>query len=93
MNKVEIIGQMAVAADIPQHVAEIAFNSIIYHIIDHVSNGQIAHVSGLGSFGQAHRSARIGRNPITGASIQILASLSIKFRPWMRFKNRLNHHE
>ena len=93
MNKAEIITQMAAAADVPQHVAEIAFNSIISHIIDHVSNGQIVRVSGLGSFGQAHRSARLGRNPITGASIQIPASFSIKFRPGMRFKNRLNQHE
>lgn len=53
MNKAEIITQMAAAADVPQHVAEIAFNSIISHIIDHVSNGQIVRVSGLGSFGQA----------------------------------------
>ncbi|MDO8626114.1 MAG: HU family DNA-binding protein [Candidatus Magasanikbacteria bacterium] len=37
-------------------------------------------VPGLGKFVKVHRAARMGRNPATGASIQIPAKTVVKFR-------------
>ncbi len=37
-------------------------------------------IPGLGKLLKKHRAARMGRNPATGASIQIPAKLVIKFR-------------
>ena len=47
-------------------------------------------VSGFGSFEVKERAARKGRNPQTGAEIQIAASKNVNFRPASGLKERLN---
>ncbi len=42
-------------------------------------NGEFV-VPGLGKLVKVHRDARMGRNPATGASIQIPAKTVVKFR-------------
>ena len=43
------------------------------------SNGEVV-VPGLGKLVKVNRAARMGRNPATGASIQIPAKTVVKFR-------------
>lgn len=43
------------------------------------SNGEFA-LNGLGKLVKVHRAARAGRNPATGATIQIPAKTVVKFR-------------
>ncbi len=43
------------------------------------SNGEFA-LNGLGKMVKVHRAARSGRNPATGATIQIPAKTVVKFR-------------
>ena len=50
------------------------------------SNGQFV-VPGLGKAVKAHRKAREGRNPQTGATIQIPAKTVVKFRLSKSFKD------
>jgi len=90
MNKAELIDHIAAGADIPKIVAEQALNSMIFRIVDTVSKNEVVQVIGWGSFSQVPRSARIGRNPITGDAVQILASVSVKFKPGAAFKYALN---
>lgn len=45
---------------------------------------------GFGTFKRAERAARAGRNPATGASIQIEASSSLGFKPARALKDQLN---
>lgn len=91
MNKLELIDHIAAGADISNLAAEKVLNSIIFRIVDAVAMNEVVRVSGLGSFNQAHRSARLGRNPMTGEDIQIPASISIKFTPGKAFKDTVNH--
>lgn len=42
-------------------------------------NGEFT-IPGLGKLQKKHRAARMGRNPATGASIQIAAKTVVKFR-------------
>ena len=44
---------------------------------------------GFGTFTVTERAARTGRNPQTGAEIQIPASKSVKFKPAPQFKDQL----
>jgi DNA-binding protein HU-beta len=90
MNKVELIDQIAAGADISRLAAEQALNSLIQNIIYAVSNGEIVQIVGLGSFASIERTARIGRNPSTGALVQIQASRSVKFRVGSAFKIAMN---
>ena len=43
-------------------------------------DGKVA-ISGFGSFEAVRREARQGRNPQTGAAIEIAASTAVKFKP------------
>lgn len=90
MNKVELIDHIAVGADILTLAAEQVLNSLIQNVIHAVSSDEIVQIIGLGSFASSERSARIGRNPSTGALVQIQASRSVKFRAGSAFKVALN---
>ena len=91
MNKAELIDRVAVGADISRLAAEQVINSFITHIINTVSINGVVQLIGLGSFSQIERSARNGRNPVTGATVNIPATKSIKFRAGTAFKNTVNH--
>jgi DNA-binding protein HU-beta len=90
MNKVELINHIAVGADISTLAAEQVLNSLIQNIIHAVSGDEVVQIIGLGSFASSERSARIGRNPSTGALVQIQTSRSVKFRAGSAFKIAVN---
>ena len=46
-------------------------------------------VSDFGTFKLKNRAARMGRNPITGASLKIKASKTISFKPAKTLKEKL----
>lgn len=91
MNKLELIEQIAMGADISKLAAERVLNSILFNITDAVAMNDVVRIIGWGTFSQAPRSARIGRNPVTGDAVQIAASVSVKFKPGSAFKNALNN--
>ncbi len=93
LNKSELIEKIAQGADISHQSAERTLNSIIENIIQTISNGESVQLIGLGSFNQGHRSARIGRNPQTGAEIQILAVTTVKFTAGKAFKDAVNQRK
>ena len=93
MNKAELIDHIAVGADISKIAAEQVINSFIAHIIATVSANDVVQLIGLGSFGQRERSARNGRNPVTGETIYIPATISIKFKAGTAFKEAVNQNK
>ncbi len=47
----------------------------------------------FGTFKVSERAARVGRNPRTGAEIQIAASKTVKFNPAPKFKDELSNED
>jgi nucleoid DNA-binding protein len=90
MNKVELIDHIAAGADISRLAAEQVLNSLIQNVIHAVSGDEIVQIIGLGSFASIERSARIGRNPSTGAPVQIQVARVVKFRAGSAFKDAVN---
>jgi len=90
INKAELIDHIAVGADITKLAAEQVMNSLIAHIITTVSDNEVVQLIGFGSFSQSQRSARNGRNPVTGETVHIPAAKSIKFKAGAAFKQALN---
>jgi DNA-binding protein HU-beta len=91
MNKVHLIELISAGADIPNTAAKLVFESITFHIVEAVTANELVQIGDLGSFVQTHRSARLGRNPSTGLSVQIPAMKSVGFRASAAFKRRVNH--
>ena len=56
----------------------------------HLGYGDEVQITGFGSFGVSERAARTGRNPQTGATIQIAASKAPKFKAGKALKDAVN---
>ena len=86
MKKDEIVQAVAEAADISKAEADRAFNAMVDTITSQVAAGQKIQIPGLGTFEPRERSAREGRNPQTGESIQIAATIVPGFKAATAFK-------
>jgi DNA-binding protein HU-beta len=80
MNKGELISAVAEAAGITKVQAGTAVDSVFNTIEGSLKAGDKAAFVGFGTFSTAHKPARDGRNPSTGATIRIAAKTSVKFK-------------
>ena len=90
MNKNDLIAAVADAAGISKSDAGDAVDATFDAIADVLSNGGEVSLVGFGSFKVANRAARTGRNPQTGATIQIAASKAPKFKAGKALKDAVN---
>ena len=60
-------------------------DAVLATVVEKVGKGGEVRLVGFGTFKQTHRAARTGRNPQTGAPIQIKASDAFTFRSSIKF--------
>jgi DNA-binding protein HU-beta len=90
MNKSELVAKIAEGADITKVSAGRALDSLIAAITEELSNdGEVALV-GFGTYKVNDRAARTGRNPQTGAAIQIAAAKVPAFKAGKALKDAVN---
>jgi len=87
MTKADLVSAMASKAGISKVAAEKALDAFIQGVTNALRNGDRVSLVGFGSFEVAKRAARRGRNPQTGALIEIKASRVPKFRPGKALKD------
>lgn len=90
MNKADIVAKVKDEMDMTRAQAERTVETVFECIVSTVANGSEVSVAGFGIFEPKKRAARMGRNPRTGESLQIQASISPKFRAAKAFKDRVN---
>ncbi|MEW8015014.1 MAG: DNA-binding protein HU [Candidatus Sedimenticola endophacoides] len=90
MNKTDLIDAMADAADISKAAAGRALDGMVEAISEALKSGDQVTIVGFGSFSVRERAARAGRNPQTGATIQIAASKSPAFKAGKALKDAVN---
>lgn len=90
MNKQELIENIAVSADITKAAAGRALDSVIESIANSLKNGDSVVLVGFGTFSVRKRAARTGRNPQTGAEIQIKAANVPAFKAGKALKDAVN---
>ena len=90
MNKSELIEKIASQADMTKALAERVVNSSIEQIIKSVTKGEDVQLIGFGTFKSGKRAARIGRNPQTGAELEIPAAKTVRFSAGKAFKDTVN---
>lgn len=90
MNKTELIDAIATAADLPKASAGRALDAMLDSITNELKMGEQVALVGFGTFSVKDRSARSGRNPQTGATIEIKASRVAGFKPGKGLKDALN---
>ena len=89
MNKAQLTDAVAAATDSSKAEAGRAVEATLSAIGSALSGGDSVSLLGFGTFNVRHRAARMGRNPQTGASIQISASKSVGFKAGKALKESL----
>ena len=86
MTKADLVAKMAKDANISKAAASKALASMLEGIQSTLARGGKVTLVGFGTFCVAERAARKGRNPQTGASIDIPATKVPKFKPGAELK-------
>jgi DNA-binding protein HU-beta len=81
MNKSQLIEQIASVAELSKAQAERALNAFLGSVTEELADGEQVALVGFGTFSVSDRAARTGRNPQTGAAIEIAAAKAPKFKP------------
>lgn len=90
MTKKDLIDRIASDAKISKGAATDALGSFIDNISGALSKGDTVTLVGFGTFSVSNRAARTGRNPKTGAPIQIKASKVPRFKAGKSLKDSIN---
>jgi DNA-binding protein HU-beta len=89
-GKADIVDEIAAKADVTKAKAADVLEVIIKTITRSLKKGERVQLPGFGSFSVSRRAARQGRNPATGATIQIAASKNVRFKMGKDLKDTLN---
>lgn len=87
MNKMELVNKVAEKTGLKKSQAESAVNSVFNAIEEALAAGEKVQVIGFGTFETRKRSARSGRNPQTGATIDIPESVVPAFKAGNKLKD------
>lgn len=90
MNKSELIDAIAAAADMSKAASARALDATIESITTSLKDGDPVALVGFGTFSTKERAGRTGRNPQTGAEIQIAPATVPSFKPGKALKDAVN---
>lgn len=86
MNKGELVDEIAKAADVTKKQADAVLSAALEAIMNAVASGDKVTLVGFGSFESRERKAREGRNPKTGAKMEIPETTVPAFSAGKSFK-------
>jgi DNA-binding protein HU-beta len=90
MTKPQLIESVSAATGQTKSEVERTLEAILDRASSALAAGDRVELRGFGIFEAKQTKARTGRNPATGASLQIAASQKATFRPSKELKERLN---
>lgn len=90
MKKVELVEAVAEETGLTKADATRAIDATFATIKKALSEGDKVPVAGFGTFAISARAAREGRNPRTGATVQIAARNAVTFKAGSALKEAVN---
>src|SRR5213078_2700667 len=90
MTKAELVEDVARAAELTKKDAERLVEIVFESIIETLNHGEKIELRGFGSFRVRSRGARRGRNPKTGAPVDIPAKRVPYFKPGKEMNELIN---
>ena len=91
MNNSDLVDAVASKADMSKAEAGRAVDAVLGSVGDALGNGDSVSLVGFGTFSVRHRAARMGRNPQTGATMQIAASKVPGFKAGKALKDKVKY--
>ena len=90
MNKTELIDIAAEHSGLARDDAAKVIDSMLTTVTSTLIRGEEVTIPGFGKFSTVHRAARTGRNPATGAELEIKAATTPKFTAAAGLKGAVN---
>ncbi|SDV51439.1 HU family DNA-binding protein [Chitinasiproducens palmae] len=90
MNKSELAEKLAAELEVSASRGQEIVNAFVSVVTQALSRDESVQITGFGTFAPTERAARTGRNPATGAALEIAASSSVKFTVGSALKNAVN---
>lgn len=90
MNKAELVDQVAKDTQLTKADCERVVNALVGTVRKTLKKGQEVKITGFGRWYVSKRKPRTGRNPQTGAEIQIPASKVPAWKSGKEFRKQLN---
>jgi integration host factor subunit beta len=90
MNRSELVETVAKHKGVPRKAADVAVTTIFDAIFDAVQGGERVEIRGFGSFTTRDYGSYTGRNPRTGASVDVAPKRLPFFKVGKDLKNRVD---
>lgn len=90
MKKAELINAVATEMNTVKHTAEEALEALTKVLQHQLVAGESLLIPGIGTFSVIQKSARLGRNPQTGETVEIAAKKSVKFKATKTLADAVN---
>lgn len=90
MNSTQLAAALAAKAGLDAATAATLTKTMFELIGAELATGEKVSLAGFGSFEVRDRAARIGRNPQTGAPLEVPAHRSVVFRPAAALRIQVN---
>jgi len=91
MTRSELVAELATRFPQLQHSdAQLAVNTILDAITNSIKTGGRVEIRGFGSFTLNYRPARLGRNPMTGARVDVPAKWTPSFKAGLELRQKVD---
>jgi integration host factor subunit beta len=91
MTKSELIERIAEQQDqLSLKDVELAVKLMLEHMSQVLATGERIEIRGFGSFSLHYRAPRVGRNPKTGDSVELMGKYVPHFKPGKEMRDRVN---
>jgi integration host factor subunit beta len=93
LTKADLIEEVLRLTELPRKESETIVETIFDSIIGALQKGEKIEIRGFGSFRTRQRRGRVGRNPKTGARVEVPAKKIPFFKPSKELKDFVNSAE
>jgi integration host factor subunit beta len=90
MTKAELVEEVTRIGELTRRDAEVIVETIFESVVGALRTGDKVEIRGFGSFRTRSRNARIGRNPKTGAKVDVPAKRVPYFKPSKELRDLVN---
>src|ERR1700684_2784689 len=91
MTKAELIEEVSRVVEMTRKDSEVIVEAIFDSVVRSLRGGDKIEIRGFGSFRTRQRQPRVGRNPKTGARVEVPAKRIPYFKPSKELKDVVNH--
>jgi len=90
LTKADLVDQVTALGDLTRRDSEIIVDVLFDSVIGALKSGDKIEIRGFGSFRTRQRNSRVGRNPKTGAKVEVPAKKVPFFKPSKELRDLIN---